>query len=60
MGFNFWSLVAIICFILRQRITRNIRKPGAAGNFNFCTFTQINGLTGLRFEIRHLRQARNR
>lgn len=35
-----------------QPITRNIRKPGAVGNLNFCTFTQNrNGLTGWSFEI---------
>ncbi len=33
--------------IKADRTTRNIRKPGAVDNLNFCTFTQIrNGLTG--------------
>jgi len=32
--------------------TRNIRKPGIVGKFNFCTFTQnCNGLIGWSFEI---------
>ena len=33
-------------------IKRNIRKPGVAGNLNFCTFTKnCNGSIGWRFEI---------
>jgi hypothetical protein len=36
----------------QQAVTHNIRKPGGAGIFNFCSFTKVcNGLTGLRFEI---------
>jgi len=32
--------------------TRNIRKPGAVGDFNFCTFNKnCNGLTSWSFEI---------
>jgi hypothetical protein len=32
--------------------TRNIRKPGDVGKFNFCTFIQNhNGLTSWSFEI---------
>jgi len=35
-----------------QPITRNIRKPGYAGNLNLCTFTQNHqGLTSWSFEI---------
>ena len=35
-----------------QLVTRNIRKPGIVGKFNFCTFTQnCNGLIGWSFEI---------
>jgi len=37
---------------MHDRTTRNIRKPGAAGNLNFCTFTQnCNGSIAWRFEI---------
>ena len=33
-------------------VTRNIRKPGFVGKFNFCTFTQTrNGLISWSFEI---------
>jgi hypothetical protein len=35
-----------------QRITRNIRKPGGVGDFNFCTFIQNhNGLISMSSEI---------
>jgi hypothetical protein len=35
-----------------QHTTRNIRKPGVVGNFNFCTFTKnCNGLISWSFEI---------
>lgn len=34
-----------------QLVTRNIRKPGDVGKFNFRTFTQIrNGLIGWCFK----------
>ena len=37
---------------MHESTTRNIRKPGGVGNFNFSTFTQIsNGLIGWSFEI---------
>ena len=38
--------------IKHENTTRNIRKPGGAGNLNFCTFIQIrNGLISWSFEI---------
>jgi len=37
---------------MHESTTRNIRKPGGVGNFNFSTFTQIsNDLIGWSFEI---------
>lgn len=37
---------------MHDRTTRNIRKPGAVGNSNFCTFNiNCNGLIGRSFEI---------
>ena len=35
-----------------QCLTRNIRKPGGVGKYNFCTFNKnCNGLTSWSFEI---------
>ena len=37
---------------VKRATTRNIRKPGDAGKFDFCTFTEsCNGLISWSFEI---------
>lgn len=39
-------------YINAERPTRNIRKPGDVGNFNFCTFNKnCSGLTSWSSEI---------
>jgi hypothetical protein len=40
MGFNFWSLLAIICFIIRQRITMYKRNAGKVLNMNELTINK--------------------